>query len=147
MGYLAKTDSQSPVRSFLDDFFPNDLMDWGMKKFTNIGTTVPSVNLSETDMEYKIDLAAPGMKKEDFNVEIENNMISISSEKEDKKEDKSDNYTRREFSYQSFRRTFSLPDAAETKKIDATYTDGVLHITIPKDSSKMKSSKKTIQIH
>lgn len=147
MGFLAKNDSHPAVRSFLDDFFPNDLMDWGFKKFTNIGTTVPSVNLSETESDYTIDLAAPGMKKEDFHVEIENNMISISSQKEEKKEDKNENYTRREFSYQSFHRTFHLPDAAVTKKIDASYKDGVLHITIPKDAGKVKNSRKSIEIH
>lgn len=110
---------------------------------------MPSVNLSETDSEYQIDLAAPGMKKEDFKVEIEDKTISIASEKEERFEEnnENENYTRKEFNYSSFRRSFHLPDAAEKEKIDAVYRDGILRITIPKNINRDTSSKKNIPIH
>lgn len=149
MDLLANSGSKSATHSLLDEFFPKDIMEWSFKNFTDIGSTMPSVNLSETEREYQIDLAAPGMKKEDFKVEIEDKTISITSEKEEKSEEKNkkENYTRKEFSYKSFCRSFHLPDAAETERIEATYKDGILHITIPKNSNRLSNSKKNIPIN
>lgn len=149
MDLLANSGSKSTTHSLLDEFFPKDIMEWSFKNFTDIGSTMPSVNLSETEREYQIDLAAPGMKKEDFKVEIEDKTISIASEKEERSEEmnKKENYTRKEFSYRSFCRSFHLPDAAETERIEATYKDGILHITIPKNSSRLSNSKKNIPIN
>lgn len=96
------------VNTIFDDFFSKDVFDWADKNFTAIGNSLPSVNLKESDDKLEVDLAAPGMKKEDFKVEIENNMLIISSEKEESKEEtrKKDNYVRKEFNYQSFLQIF-----------------------------------------
>ncbi|ESU28234.1 putative heat-shock related protein [Flavobacterium limnosediminis JC2902] len=149
MGLLAKNDSKTNPYTLLEEFFPKDIVEWGFKNFTDIGSTMPSVNLSETEREYQIDLAAPGMKKEDFRVEIEDKTISIASEKQERFEEtnKKENYTRKEFNYTSFCRSFHLPDAAETERIEAIYKDGILHVTIPKNTNRNSNSKKNIPIH
>ena len=108
--------------------------------------TLPAVNVKETDKEFVVEVAAPGMKRDDFKVELDNHMLTISSEREDKQEekDKEGNFTRREFSYQSFQRTFTLPvDRVDGEKINARYTDGILHITVPKkETGKLNTAKK-----
>ncbi|NGY37974.1 Hsp20/alpha crystallin family protein [Flavobacterium sp. XN-5] len=136
------------VNSFFDDFAGRDLMDWTDRSFSTMGSNLPSVNLKETDKKINIELAAPGLKKEDFKVEIENNMISISSEKEEEKEEtrKKDNYYRKEFNYQAFRRSFSLPDYADENNINANYKDGILHVEIAKKEGAKKKIAKTIAI-
>ena len=101
--------------TFFDDFFTKDFFDWNDKNFAKVGTTLPSVNLKETDKDFRIDLAVPGMKKDDFKVEMQNGILTISSEKKEEKEekDKEGNYLRREFSYESFCRSFSMPENAK----------------------------------
>ncbi|MDD2675097.1 Hsp20/alpha crystallin family protein [Flavobacterium petrolei] len=133
------------VNTFFDDFISRDLFDWTDKNFTAMGSNLPSVNLKETDDKLQVELAAPGMKKEDFKVEIDNNMLMISSEKKEEKEEtrKKDNYVRKEFSYQSFFRSFTLPDSIDENKIEASYKDGILHVDIAKkDNGKKKLLKK-----
>ncbi len=136
------------VNSFFDDFITKDLFDWTDKNFASLGSNLPSVNLKETDTNIEIELAAPGMKKEDFKVEIENDMLMISSEKEEEKEEvgKKDNYIRKEFNYQSFCRTFSLPETANENKIEANYKDGILHVVIEKKEGNPKRALKNIPI-
>ena len=136
------------VNSFFDDFITKDLFDWTDKNFAGLGSNLPSVNLKESDTNIEIELAAPGMKKEDFKVEIENDMLMISSEKEEEKEEvgKKDNYIRKEFNYQSFCRTFSLPDTANENKIEANYKDGILHVVIEKKEDNPKRALKNIPI-
>ncbi|WP_269684464.1 Hsp20/alpha crystallin family protein [Flavobacterium lacustre] len=134
-----------PVNTFFDDLFTKDVFDWTDRNFSSIGSNLPSVNLKETDDHLKIELAAPGMKKEDFKVEIDNNTLLISSEKEEEKEEtrKKDNYIRKEFNYQSFFRSFSLPEYIDESKIEANYKDGILHIDIAKkEGGKRKTTKK-----
>ena len=136
------------VNSFFDDFITKDLFDWTDKNFASLGSNLPSVNLKETDTNIEIELAAPGMKKEDFKVEIENDMLMISSEKEEEKEEvgKKDNYIRKEFNYQSFCRTFSLPETTNENKIEANYKDGILHVVIEKKEGNPKRAQKNIPI-
>lgn len=136
------------VNTFFDDFITKDLFDWADKNFVGLGSNLPSVNLKESDTKIEFELAAPGMKKEDFKVEIDNDMLIISSEKEEEKEEvrKKDNYIRKEFNYQSFCRTFSLPETANENKIEANYKDGVLHVVIDKKESSKKRALKTIPI-
>ena len=136
------------VNSFFDDFITKDLFDWTDKNFASLGSNLPSVNLKETDTNIEIELAAPGMKKEDFKVEIENDMLMISSEKEEEKEEvgKKDNYIRKEFNYQSFCRTFSLPETANENKIEANHKDGILHVVIEKKEGNPKRALKNIPI-
>ncbi|MGO4904056.1 Hsp20/alpha crystallin family protein [Flavobacterium sp. W20_MBD1_R3] len=149
METLVKRNGLFPtVNTFFDDFVSRDLFDWSDKNFTAIGSNLPSVNLKETDDKLKIELAAPGMKKEDFKVELDNNMLMISSEKEEEKEEtrKKDNYVRKEFSYQSFSRSFTLPNYIDENKIEANYKDGILHIDIAKKDNGKKRANKTIAI-
>ena len=134
-----------PVNTFFDDLFTKDIFDWTDRNFSSIGSNLPSVNLKETDDLLKIELAAPGMKKEDFKVEIDNNTLLISSEKEEEKEEtrKKDNYIRKEFNYQSFFRSFSLPEYIDESKIEANYKDGILHVNIAKkEGGKSKTTKR-----
>lgn len=93
-------------------------------------------------------MAAPGLKKEDFRIEVKNNVLTVSSEKKEEKEQKDDegNYLRKEFSYQSFSRSFSLPQNADEDAIDASYGDGILHIRINKQQPAPAVSGKTIDI-
>jgi HSP20 family protein len=93
---------------------------------------VPSVNIQDNEKDFVIEVAAPGVKKDEFNIKVENNVLSISREVKENKEEKKDNYTRREFVYSSFNRTFTLPKIVDVDKIDADYNQGILSITLPK---------------
>jgi HSP20 family protein len=154
METLVKRDGLFPsvigrsVSSLLDDFFTKDIFDWTDKNYSALGSNLPSVNLKETDTKLMIDLAAPGLRKEDFKVEIDNNLLVISCEKEETKEEtsKKEDYVRREFNYQSFYRSFSLPDYVDENKIEANYKDGILHVTISKKAGAKKKEAKTISI-
>src|SRR5690606_11746049 len=117
--------------SLIEDFFTRDLLDSSTSNWRSGGGTMPSVNISETNDEYLIEVAAPGMKRENFKVELDNSILTISSEMESRNEetDSKTNFTRREFNYQSFQRSFSLPEnKVEGEKITARYSDGILHI-------------------
>jgi len=154
METLIKKDGMVPslanksVSTLFDDFLSKDIFDWTDRNFTALGSNLPSVNLKETDTQLQVEMAAPGMKKEDFKVEVDNGMLMISSEKEEKKEEtrKKDNYVRKEFSYQSFFRSFYLPDTIDENKIEATYKDGILHVTIAKKPGSEKKALKSITI-
>jgi HSP20 family protein len=126
--------------SLVDQFFKDDLFDhvfgW------NRSVTVPSVNIVEGDNNYRIELAAPGLGKDDFKIDVEDHQLTISSQKEVKKEEQDDKYLRKEFSYSSFNRSFILPDWVEEEKIKATHKDGILSVDIPKkDEAKTKMSR------
>jgi HSP20 family protein len=99
---------------------------------------VPAVNVTENKDNYMASLAAPGMKKNDFKIDVEGNMLTISSEKEENKEEKDARYTRKEYSYSSFSRSFTLPDEVMKEKIEASYEDGVLKLTLPKNEQAKK---------
>src|ERR1700750_1191550 len=95
-------------------------------------TRVPAVNISESENNYHVELAAPGLKKEDFKLNLERNQLSISVEQSAEQQDAQKNYSKREYSYSSFVRSFTLPDTADDSQINATYTDGILRIDIAK---------------
>lgn len=118
--------------SLIDRFFDNDLMDWTNSNFSSTNTTLPRVNIRESKDEFLIDVAAPGMKRSDFKVNYDNGKLTISSEvNEEMNED--ERYTRREFSYQSFQRTFDVSqELVDGDKISAKYADGILTIALPK---------------
>jgi len=103
---------------------------------------VPAVNITELDNEFRVSLAVPGMKKDDFKIGLDGNMLTISSEKEENKEEKEKKYTRKEYSYTSFSRSFTLPDDVSQDKIDARYEDGVLQIVLPRKESKKHITRK-----
>ena len=116
--------AMKPVRrnpyfpSFWDNFFSNEMMDWNNSNFSSTDTTLPAVNVKENDEAFEIEVAAPGMNREDFKVKLENNLLTISSEKKEEKKEENGRYSRREFSYQSFQRSFTIPEnlvAGETR--------------------------------
>lgn len=133
------------IPSLMEDFLLRDLFDSSNGNWKSSGATLPAVNIGETNDAFVIEVAAPGMKREDFHVELDNNMLTISSAREEKKEEtgKDNLYSRREFSYQSFQRSFALPEnKIEGDKISAKYTDGILYITVPKkEEAKVKPPK------
>lgn len=130
MSLLKRGNGYSPVmRNLLSDFFESENLqfdDFFRKDW------VPAVNVSETDKAYDIELAAPGLKKEDFHVKVVDGVLTISSEKKSEKEVKDKNYTRKEFNYASFSRSFTLPENVKEEEIKATYENGVLKLNIAK---------------
>jgi HSP20 family protein len=143
---IAKRNGNFPAHFpvLFDDFLTRDLFNWGLSNFSPTNTTIPAVNIKETKDQYEVEVAAPGMRKQDFKVQLEGNVLTISSEKSSEVENKEDErYTCREFSYQSFSRTFTLQkDVVDLEKIQARYQDGLLLLHIPKkESAKLKQPK------
>ena len=138
--------NQLPV--LFDDFINRDSFNWGLSNFSSSNTTVPAVNIRETNENYHVEVAAPGMQKKDFKVELDGNLLTISSEKSDKKEEvDAEKYTRKEFSYQAFQRSFTLPkEVVDADKIQAKYEDGMLHLLIPKKEEAKQKAPRLIQI-
>jgi HSP20 family protein len=131
--------------SWFDNFFDNNLGTEFLSNF-NTGITLPAVNIKETSENFILELAIPGMKKSDFTIDVENKVLSIASEVKRENEDTNDSYTRREFGYSSFKRTFTLPDSVESDKVKATYTDGILMVTLPKREEAKQKPPKRIEI-
>jgi HSP20 family protein len=111
-----------------------------------LGVTLPTANIRETDKEYVLELAAPGFNRNDLKIEVEDRLLTIWSEKKEEKKEEDDDYSRREFSYSSFSRSFSLPENSVGDKIDAKYTDGILRVMIPKKEAGTHKSRKQITI-
>jgi HSP20 family protein len=134
--------------SLIDRFFEGDLMDWNTWNFAGTNSTLPAVNLKENEHAYQIEVAALGLKKGDFKLNYDNGRLTISSEKKDEKQEKNGGkITRREFSYQSFQRSFSIPDdVVNADKISAKYHDAILHVTLPKREEAKSKPVKEIRI-
>jgi HSP20 family protein len=114
---------------------------------TQFNRMVAPVNIKETDESYTVELMAPGMKKEDFNIEVDNDLLTISAEvKSEKNEQEEGKYTRREFSYSSFKRAFTLPESVKEDNINASYQDGILKIALPKKEEALPKPKRLIEI-
>jgi HSP20 family protein len=129
--------------SVFDDFF-KPWNNWFENDFFNgKSMNVPAVNITDNKDDFVVSLAVPGMKKDDFNIDVEGNMLTISCNKEEKKEEKDSRYTRKEYNYSSFSRSFTLPDEIMKEKIEARYEDGVLKLMLPKkeEAKKMAISK------
>jgi HSP20 family protein len=133
--------------SFFDKFFEGNLMDWNNSNFSSTDTTLPAVNVKENNDAFMIEVAAPGMTKEDFNLNYDNGRLTISSERKNEKKDEGENYTRREFSYQSFQRSFTVPEnVISGDKISANYKDGILIINLPKREEVKPKPSREIKI-
>ncbi len=132
--------------SIFDEFFTpwNEMF----KKGDGWGRTltVPAVNVSENQNDFTLSLAAPGLKKDDFDIDVDGNILTISSEKEESMEETKEQYTRQEYSYSSFKRSFTMPDEVNLDKIDAAYADGVLKITMPKKEKAKVTTSKQISV-
>ena len=131
--------------SLMDELFTDDLQVVKNKDF-NKGVSNPKVNIKESDEAYVLDMAVPGFKKSDFEIGIENEELSISAEIKVQEDKKEANYTRREFSYASFKRTFLLPETVDQSAINASYEDGILTVSIPKKEEAKPKPARTITI-
>ena len=124
---------QNWLPTIFNDFFDND---WMMK--TN--ATAPAINVVESDKDYKVEVAAPGMKKEDFNIHLgDNNELIITMEQKNENKEEHKKYLRREFAYSKFQQSFVLPDNIEKEKISASVNDGILTIELPKQAPEEKA--------
>jgi HSP20 family protein len=142
---LVKFSDQFP--SIFNSFFDNNMLDWTSRNFSDTNTTLPSVNVKENAGEFMVEVAAPGFDKNEFNIELNNDVLTISSEKKIENETKSDErVTRKEFSYQSFSRSFTLPTVVERDKIKAKYENGILNIVIPKKEEAKAKPARQIEI-
>lgn len=123
-------------------------MDWNRSNYSSTDSTLPAVNVMENENEFRIDVAAPGMTKEDFNVSYNEGCLVISSEHKNNSETmEGEKITRREFSYQSFQRSFTVSDAMiEVENISANYENGILHITLPKREEVRPKPARSIEI-
>jgi len=130
---LIKRKSSPSIPQFFDDFFTQNLFDWEHQNHSTSNTTIPAVNISENDTDFLVQMAAPGMDKKDFTIELDKETLTITSKKEVKQEENNKGFTRQEFSYQSFQRTLHLPKTVvDASKIKAQYKNGLLEIIIPK---------------
>lgn len=150
MNTLMKRNGRSSYPGFFEDFPARGLFDWldnaGIGRSSDTGT-LPRVNIVETGADYKVEMAVPGMKKDDFTVQLDNNTLTIQAEKSEEPESETnENYTRREFSYSTFSRSFYLPNTVEADKIEAKYLDGILTLVIPKREEARQKPVRTIQI-
>jgi len=145
---LVKRENYLPTWSnFFNDFLNRDWYDWSNQNFSLTNTTIPSVNIKENGNEFEVEMAAPGMKKDDFKIELNNSVLTISSEKQTENQSKQENnITRREFSYLSFSRSFALPAIVETEKITARYENGILNVNIPKKEEAKPKPLKNIKV-
>ncbi len=148
MNLVKKNGNKFPVLSpMFDDFFGRELFNWGNNNYSSTRTTMPSVNIRETSDNYEVEVAAPGMEKADFKITLDDNLLTISSFRQQSNEETKDRYTRREFSYQSFQRSFELPkDVVDQDKISARYENGLLHLSIPKKEEVKQKTPKLIEI-
>ena len=131
-----------------DDLFSRDFYNYGLSNFSDTNTTIPATNIKETPEAYEVEVAAPGMSKKDFKIELDGHTLTINSSKTEQKEDKADEkYTKREFSYQSFFRSFTLQkDVVDIEKIHAKYEDGILYIHVPKKDEVKPKPPRQIQV-
>jgi len=144
---LIKRTHENWLPSVIDDMFKTDWLG-GTSNVNNIGVSIPAVNITEKDDTFEVEVAAPGKAKEDFNIELDADVLTISatSKNENEEQDKKGKYTRREFSYSTFKRAFSLPDSVDNAKIAASYNNGVLLLTIPKKEEAKVQAKRMIEI-
>lgn len=130
--------------TMVENFFANDN---DFESWWKGAKSMPAVNVVENDQNYVMEVAAPGMKKEDFNIEVKEGMIVISAENKREAEKKDDNFTRREFSYSKFTRSFRLPENVKPEEIAANYEDGILTLNLPKkEMAKPSENVKKIAI-
>ncbi len=141
-------DMFSHLPNLFDDFFTRSLWDWSNTNYSDTNTTIPSVNIVEKDDSFEVEMAAPGMEKKDFSIELENNLLTISSEKKmENVEKEGDKFHKREFSYQSFQRSFTLSkEVVDADKIQAKYENGILRLSIPKKEEAKQKPRRVIKI-
>ncbi|MDX1667311.1 MAG: Hsp20/alpha crystallin family protein [Saprospiraceae bacterium] len=133
---------------FFDSFMTRDWFDWNTNHFSTTDTTIPAVNIREDNDSYFVEMAAPGLEKDDFQIKLEDNVLTIHCEKSNEREmQEGERYNRREFSYQSFQRSFRLQrDVVDVDKISATYENGMLRLVIPKTEKAKTKPPRLIEV-
>ncbi|WP_298517492.1 Hsp20/alpha crystallin family protein [uncultured Kordia sp.] len=131
--------------SIFDELFQTDWFG-GTANATTAKGNIPAVNIKETENDFVLEVAAPGKAKEDFILSLDHDVLTISTEEKKDETKKEDNYTRREFSFSSFKRSFKLPQSVSKKEINATYTNGILLVALPKREEDKVKPKRTIEI-
>nr|ABD75775.1 putative small heat shock protein [uncultured bacterium] len=132
------------VPAYWDDFF-NDNFFQSMNDYTTEGNT-PAVNVAEDEKEYRIEIAVPGLSKKEVKIDLENDVLTISSERKEDKEEQKSSYMRREFLYNQFKRSFQLPETVDQEKIHATHEAGIVTIELPKKQEMVQKAPKQIAI-
>ena len=130
----------SLFNSLFEEFANFDKLDKNFNKF------VPAVNVAESDKDFTIEVSVPGFNKEDFNIRLDNDVLTISGEHKTEEEENKKNYTRKEFNYTSFERSFTLPETVNTDAIDAKYENGILNIILPKKEEAQVKPTKEIKV-
>ena len=139
--------SFNSIPGLFDDFLGRELFNWGSTNYSATQTTIPMVNVKESTENFEVEVAAPGMDKKDFKIQLDNNLLTISSQKETDEESEQDGYSRKEFSYQSFQRSFMLPkDVVDQEGIAARYENGLLQLTIPKREEAKQKGPRLIEV-
>ena len=147
-GSLANRNSNQTfpnMSNWLEDIFNRDLPSVFTSNF-NTGITLPKVNIKETADAFIVEMAVPGLKKSDFQIDLDNEILAISTEIKEELENKEEHYTRREFGYSSFKRTFTLPESVNDEKINARYENGILTILLPKKEEAKQKPARSIKI-
>ena len=144
MSNLVKTNGFWPATSTVDQFLNEAFSNW--RSDMTEGSRIPRVNIAETNEEFMVEMAAPGMKRDDFHIELDNDNLLISAEVQNSNEEKNPDYRRREFSYESFKRSFHLPNSVQANKIQAKYEDGMLRLMIPKKEEAKRKPPRKIKI-
>ncbi|WP_284652293.1 Hsp20/alpha crystallin family protein [Flavobacterium terrisoli] len=139
---LIKRNSSLVFPSLLDEFFRPD-WNGGVQNFNS---TIPAVNIKESETNYKLEFYAPGYKKEEFNIEVDQKTLIISSEKQVENDNSNEKYSLKEYSYASFKRTFNLPESVDLDAIEANYENGVLNVSLPKREETLQKSRRLIAI-
>ncbi|UKM66121.2 Hsp20/alpha crystallin family protein [Flavobacteriaceae bacterium GSB9] len=133
------------LSSWLDDFSIGEFPSLFSSNY-NTGLSLPKVNIKEVADAFVVEMAVPGFKKSDFNINLENNTLSISAEIKENNESTDEGYTRREFGYSSFKRIFTLPETVDEAKINANYNEGILNIHLPKKEEAKQKPARTIEV-
>lgn len=126
-----------------DPFFKRQFSDWMGKDFIE---TIPNVNILETPSAYHVEMAAPGLKKDDFSIKMDGDVVTISGSRQSEQTTEGKEFTRREYNYSSFSRSFTVPQQVDQNKITASYTDGVLKVDFPKMETKEATGAKKIKV-
>jgi HSP20 family protein len=138
---LIRWQHRNPLADMMSSFFDSDMADFFGKRVCD-----PAANILEHNDSFELNLAAPGMKKDDFKIALDNNILTVSTEMEDERREEGKNYTRKEFYYGSFTRSFTLPKIIDLEKIKAEYEQGILKIMLPKKEEAKLEMKKEIKI-
>lgn len=139
-GYVTSPFFPATVNELFDNFFTNN---WNTEDRASF---VPATNIVEKENAFSIDLSAPGFSKADFKVEVENDTLVISGEHQEEKKEENVNYTRKEFNYGSFKRSFSLPENVNTDNVEAKYENGILNIVLPKRVEERVKAVKEVKV-